>query len=154
MMKPGGDTERARAVGEAVLESVPAVMGALRAHMREGRAEGLSVPQFRALLYLRRNPASDLSGVAEFLGAGLPAASELISRLVRDGLVSREADPASRRRVQLTLSESGERQLAEARDRTLDWLVERLGDHPPDRLQRIETALTELRDALEADADR
>lgn len=123
-------------------------MRVVRSHMREGRAEGMSVPQFRALLFLRRNPGTDLSSVAEHVGTSMPAASELVSRLVRDGLVVRELDPASRRRVRLTLSEDGDRQLAEARERTIDWLSMRLGSASPEQLERIDTALRELLSAL------
>ncbi len=141
--------EPARSTAEAVLESVPPVMRAIRARMREGRAEGVSVPQFRTLLYVRRNPGTDLSSVAEHLGASMPSASELVSRLVRDGLMARTADPASRRRVRLSLSAEGDRLLSEARGRTLDWLTLRLATASPDRLARMEAALRELRSALD-----
>ncbi|HEY5630051.1 MAG TPA: MarR family transcriptional regulator [Candidatus Limnocylindrales bacterium] len=146
--------EAARSAAEAVLESVPPVMRAIRARMREGRAEGISVPQFRAMLFVRRHPGTDLSSVAEHLGASMPSASELVSRLVRDGLMLRTADPASRRRVQLSLSDEGDRQLSEARDRTLDWLAGRLAaSTSPEGLGRIDAALRELRSALEASSE-
>lgn len=128
-------------------------MRLIRAHMREGRAEGVSVPQFRALVYVGRNAGTDLSSMAEHLGASMPAVSELVSRLVRDGLVVREPDPASRRRVRLTLSADGERQLAAARERTLDWLASRLAAESPDDLARIEEALRALLGALEGTAE-
>jgi DNA-binding MarR family transcriptional regulator len=139
----------ARASAEAVLDTVPSIMRVIRSHMREGRAEGMSVPQFRALLYLRRNPGTDLSSVAEHLGASMPAVSELVSRLARDGLVIRELDPASRRRVKLTLSAEGERHLAEARERTLDWLTDRLGTIDKERSTGIDGALRDLVAALD-----
>jgi DNA-binding MarR family transcriptional regulator len=126
-------------------------MNIVRARMREGRAEGVSVPQFRALLFVRGNPGTDLSSLAEHVGASMPAVSELVSRLVRDGLVVREPDPASRRRVRLTISESGDRQLADARERTLDWLAERLQSASPAQLERIGAALRELTEVLEGE---
>lgn len=144
-----GRPDTTRETAGAILETVPALMRAIRAQMREGRAAGLSVPQFRTLLYLRRNPGSDLSSVAEHLGASLPAASEMISRLVRDGLATRVQDPASRRRVRLGLSPEGEQALAESRERTLDWLSACLADEPPEELARIEAALLGLRARLE-----
>lgn len=145
--------DAARSAAEAVLESVPPVMRAIRARMREGRAEGISVPQFRAMLFVRRHPGTDLSSVAEHLGASMPSASELVSRLVRDGLMARTADPASRRRVQLVLSDEGDRLLSDARGRTLDWLTGRLATSSPERLARIEAALRELRSALDEPAE-
>lgn len=138
----------AREAAEVVLDTVPYSMRMIRGHMREGRAEGVSVPQFRALLYVARNPGSDLSSVAEHLGASMPAVSELISRLVRDGLIQRELDPSSRRRIRLTISPEGERQYTEARGRTLDWISERLSTATPEQLERLSAALRELRAAL------
>ena len=141
-------TTPSRQTAEVVLDTVPATMRAIRGHMREGREEGVSVPQFRALLYVGRNPGTDLSSLAEHLGASMPAVSELISRLVRDGLVIRELDPASRRRIRLTISADGERQFHEARGRTIDWLANRLGSLSPEQLDRIASALQELRRVL------
>jgi DNA-binding MarR family transcriptional regulator len=146
---PASASLRARATAEVVLDTVPPIMRVVRDHMRAGRAEGVSVPQFRALLYVRRNPGTDLSSVAEHMGASMPAVSELVSRLVRDGLVARELDPRSRRRVRLTLSPDGERQLGEARERTLEWLAGRVASAAPEQLERIEAALRDLRSALE-----
>lgn len=148
-MKPtSADLTPSRATAEVVLDTVPATMRAIRGHMRDGRAEGVSVPQFRALLYVGRNPGTDLSSLAEHLGASMPAVSELVSRLVRDGLVIRELDPTSRRRIRLTISPEGERQYLAARSRTVDWLAERLGAASPEQLDRITGALRELRAVL------
>ena len=147
---PTPDGGLARPAAEVVLDTVPQIMRVVRGQMREGRAEGVSTPQFRALLFVRRNSGTDLSSLADHLGASMPAVSELVSRLVRDGLVVRELDPASRRRVRLTLSEQGDRQLADARERTLEWLAGRLGAASPEQLARIEVALRELLAVLEA----
>ena len=149
MVKPtSADPTPSRATAEVVLDTVPATMRAIRGHMREGRAEGVSVPQFRALLFVGRNPGTDLSSLAEHLGASMPAVSELISRLVRDGLVIRELDPASRRRIRLTISVDGERQFHAARGRTIDWLADRLSEATPEQLERIADGLRELRTVI------
>src|ERR1035437_7501801 len=104
----------------AVLETVPFVMRAIRARMREGRSEAISVAQFRALLYIRRHPGTGLSAVADHVGTSLPAASELVARLVRQEIVDRETDPASRRRIRLTLSKAGLADLEAAELRTTE----------------------------------
>jgi len=146
---PESASERARATAEVILDTVPPIMRVVRDQMRAGRAEGVSVPQFRALLFVRRNPGTDLSRVAEHMGASMPAVSELVSRLVRDGLLARELDPASRRRIRLTISPDGERQLGDARERTLEWLAGRVESALPEQLERIEAALRDLRVALD-----
>jgi len=129
----------------AVLETVPFVMRAIRARMREGRPEAVSVPQFRALLYIRRHPGTDLSAVADHVGTSLPAASELVARLVRQDLVARETDPASRRRLRLTLSASGLADLEAAELRTTEWLVCVLSRLEPVRLAALADGLNDLR---------
>lgn len=103
-------SHQARLVDDVVTATlaVPPAMRAIRGHMREGRPAGMSVPQFRALLYVRRHPGTGLSEIADHLGTSVPAASELVGRLVRQDLVVRATDPGERRRIQLTLSSSGD----------------------------------------------
>jgi DNA-binding MarR family transcriptional regulator len=144
---PGEDAAR------AVLETVPLVMRAIRARMREGRPEAISVPQFRALVFIRRHPGTDLSAVADQVGTSLPAASELVARLVRQQLVVRETDPASRRRIRLTLSPSGLAGLEAAEQRTTEWLVRVLGGLGEAQLAALAAGLRDLRATVVNDSE-
>lgn len=114
------------ACAREIMDTVPRVMQLIRAEMRRHRPGQLSVPQFRALLFLDRHPEASLSALAEHLGVSRPTASVLVERLVQRGLVARETDPAERRRAMLRLTPAGQRQLAEARQHTLARLAERL----------------------------
>jgi DNA-binding MarR family transcriptional regulator len=134
----------------AILEQVPVAMRAIRARMREGRPPGISVAQFRALLYVRRNAGCGLSDLAEHLGTSVPAASELVSRLVREELLMRETDPAERRRIRLTLSAEGSGQLDRARSAAVDWLRARVAALEPARQRALVAALADLRSLVEA----
>ena len=135
-------------VAIAILETIPPSMRAIRGQMRSGRAASLSVAQFRLLLFVRRHPATSLSPVAEHLGTTLPAASQLVERLVRAGLVTREQHLAERRRVELRLTEAGGATLAECDARTRAWLCERLSGLAGEKLDRLSGALYELRGLL------
>jgi DNA-binding MarR family transcriptional regulator len=135
-------------VAIAILETVPPSMRAIREQMRSGRAASLSVAQFRLLLFVRRHPGTSLSPVAEHLGTTLPAASQLVERLVRAGLVTRGQHLAERRRVELRLTETGGATLAECDARTRAWLCERLSGLPGEELDRLSGALQDLRDLL------
>ncbi len=135
----------ARDAAAAVLDTVPLVMRAIRTRMREGRPEAISVPQFRALIFIRRHPGTDLSAVAGHLGTSLPAASELIARLVRQELVVRETNPGSRRQIRLTLSDVGLADLEAAELRTTAWLVDLTAQLDADRARTLVTALADLR---------
>lgn len=75
----------------------------------------LTGPQFRILHFLRCKPGASLSDVAAHLGVRLPTASVMLARLEGDGYVERRRDPASRRRMQLSLSDRGQRVMAQMR---------------------------------------
>ncbi len=79
------------------------------------------------------------------MGTSLPAASELVARLVRQQLVVRETDPDSRRRIRLTLSASGLADLEAAEQRTTEWLVRVLGGLDGARLASLAAGLRDLR---------
>jgi DNA-binding MarR family transcriptional regulator len=142
-------TSPAREAAAAVLETVPLVMRAIRTRMREGRPEAISIPQFRALIFIRRHPGTDLSAVASQVGTSLAAASELVARLVRQGLVVRETDPGSRRRIRLTLSDVGLADLEVAELRTTAWLVDLVARLDADRARALVGALADLRSLVQ-----
>lgn len=113
VQRPSSDPH-AQAVDRAaalVLEGIPQLMRWIRAGTRAETAPALSVPQVRALLLLLRAPGSSVSAVAEHQGVGLASASAMIDRLVRQGYVDRTTDPTERRRVRLTLTDSGTQRL-------------------------------------------
>ncbi|MGA2513826.1 MAG: MarR family transcriptional regulator [Candidatus Limnocylindrales bacterium] len=135
-------------VAVSVLETIPPSMRAIREQMRLGRAASLSVVQFRLLLYVRRNPGTSLSPVAEHLGISLPAASQLVERVVRAGLLTRIQHPEERRRVELRISDAGAATLGECDARTRAWLCERFAGLEQAELDRLAQALQDLRDLL------
>jgi len=135
-------------VAIAILETLPPSMRAIREQMRSGRAASLSVAQFRLLLFVRRHPGTSLSPLAEHLGTTLPAASQLVERLVRAGLATREQHPRERRRVELRLTDAGAATLEECDARTRAWLCERLSGLDAAELARLAAVLADLRSVL------
>ena len=117
-------------VADAVLETVPRIMRRIRRAMRagEGRDPGTTLPQLRALLFVRRKPGCSRSTLAEHLGMTPPGCSGLVERLVRAGWLERTIDPDERRRVQLGLTADGMEQVAHANLRARAWLVQGLDD--------------------------
>jgi len=148
MATVGTEPERAAA---DILEVLPLGSRWLRAQVRS-HEPSWSLPQLHALGYVRLNPGASLSELAGYLGIGLPTASTLVSRLVNAGYLHREEDPTERRRVSLSLTESGcgrfEGALALARRE----LAERLGRLSQRDLAKITTAMTHLRGVFDDDA--
>ncbi len=129
-----------------ILETVPTVMQFIRAQMRRHRGSDLSVPQFRALAFVSREPGTSLSAVAEFLGLSRPATSQLVEGLVRKGLAVRRIPPGNRRTVALSISGRGEKTVSAARqatERRLSEVMASLGDDDCAIIQRALRALRE-----------
>ena len=73
-----------------VLEVIPIVMRSLRRQFRSHRGNDLSIPQYRALMFLQRNPGASLS-IADYLGITPPSTSKLIDGLVERGFIDRQS---------------------------------------------------------------
>ena len=116
----------------SLLDIVPLVMREIRAQMRSHRGLDLSVPQFRALAFLRRKPEASLSDVASHIGTSLPSMSKLVDGLVERGLVERETSAADRRCLTLRLTSEGTALLQSARQGTQAYLSKSLARLSPE----------------------
>jgi len=128
-----------------LLEVVPLVMRTIRSEMRSNRTPELTVPQFRALVFLNRHEGASLSEVAEHLGLTLPSVSKLMDGLVARRLATREVDPRDRRRVTLALTEQGRTVLQHAYDATQNALAEVLITLTPAERTVVAQAMQALR---------
>lgn len=133
-----------QACAAEILETAPAVFRFIRTEMRRHRG-ALSVPQFRAMLFLERTPDVSVSALARFLGLSLPAASRLADGLVRKEFATRKIQPGDRRRAALAPSPRGRIALAAARRATLERIAATLAPLPPAERRAVWTALQRLR---------
>jgi DNA-binding MarR family transcriptional regulator len=127
-----------------ILETVPMVMLAIRTEMRSHRGSDLSVPQFRVLVYLNRHEGASLSDIAEHMGLTLPSMSKMIDGLVARHLVTRQMNPADRRRVTLAPTTLGRREMHSAYKATESRLAERLATLPASGRRTILKAMQVL----------
>jgi MarR family transcriptional regulator for hemolysin len=109
-----------------MLDTVPLIMRTIRSEMRSHRTPDLTVPQFRALMFLRRHAGASLSEAAEHMGLTPPSMSRIVDGLVVRQLVVRQTPPEDRRRVSLALTGSGQEMLQLARKATQACLAEAL----------------------------
>ncbi|MGE5071928.1 MAG: MarR family winged helix-turn-helix transcriptional regulator [Anaerolineae bacterium] len=99
----------------------------MRTMFLHSRKHGLSVSQMAALLLIHRRGTSSVSDIGDDLEITNPAASQLLERLVQQGLIARSEDPNDRRLKQISISRHGEAILREglhARQRWLESLAE------------------------------
>ncbi len=147
-MKPlADDSNRMYSADECaalVAEVVPLVMRTIRAEMRGHRSPDLSVPQFRTLLFLRRQPGVSISDVAEHIGLTLPSVSKMVDRLVTRGLVMRHSAPGDRRRICLELTPLGAATLEATTRTTRERLSVRLAALAPETRAVVVQAMHSL----------
>lgn len=129
-----------------VMDTVPLIMRTIRSEFRTKRSAELSVPQFRALAYIKNNDGASLSHLAGYIGLTLPSMSKLIDGLVNRGLVSRDAHREDRRKVCLHLTALGKSELESAYAHTQTFMAEKLSRLAKDELTAIVSSMQILRE--------
>jgi len=101
------------------------------------RESGLSVSQIGALSHIHVKGACGVSEIGDDLGTTSAAASQMLERLVRQGLIVRAEDPDDRRAKRITLTELGLRAVQEIFRARLGWLDELTHVLSPSELEQV-----------------
>jgi DNA-binding MarR family transcriptional regulator len=141
------------ACARELLDVVPLIMRTIRVEMRRRRGLELTVPQFRALLYIERHPGASLAEVAGFLGLTPPSTSRLVDGLVDRGQVARGESQADRRRLTLVLTLGGRSLLQAARRGTTDRLAQVVEGLTSTQRERLVRALEAVRPIFAASGE-
>ena len=124
-----------------LMDTTPQIVQFIRTEMRSGRGADLSIPQFRTLRFIQRNPDTSLSNLADFLGLALPSVSKIVDGLVKQALVFREESTIDRRRLTLVLTSTGEEIVNSARALTQANLANKLSSLSSGELETIHQAM-------------
>jgi DNA-binding MarR family transcriptional regulator len=116
----------------------------IRTQMRSHRSLDLSVPQFRALVFIERTDGASLGEVAENLGLTPPSASVLIDGLQGRGMVTRSDSPDDRRRLTLNITAQGSQALAQSRAEAQKSLSAMLAGLDTQEIADVTRAMTAL----------
>ncbi len=135
-----------------ILDVVPLVMRTIKREMRQRRASGLSVPQFRAMIFINRQGQAALVQVAEHLGLTSATTCRMMDELVARRLVLSRPSTIDRRKITLTLTGEGQAVLENARLGTLQRLEELLAGLSPEENAAILQAMSVLRRAFASPA--
>ena len=131
-----------------ILDVVPRVMRTIRGEMRQRRASGLSVPQFRAMILINRQGQAALVEVAEHLGLTSATTCRMVDDLVRRGLAVSRHSTVDRRKIAISLTPQGGALLDQAQQGTLIRLEELLSSLSPSERAVIWDAMRILRSAF------
>jgi DNA-binding MarR family transcriptional regulator len=116
------------------------------------KEKGLSMSQIGALLRIFRGGRSSVSDIGDNLGVTSAAASQMLERLVQQGLILREEDPDDRRVRQIVLTNKGRQILQETiatRQVWLENLANTLSDSEREQITAALNILIEKANQLE-----
>ena len=110
------------------------------------KTTGMSMPQFSILMQLNYRGPCGISEISERFEISNAASSQLVERLVQNGLIERAEDPDDRRAKLIKLSSKGKKLIEsgiEGRYRWVDELVSSLGADERTKVGEALTILTE-----------
>jgi len=114
---------------------------------------GITAAQGAVMAVIQTRPSATQSDIAQALDLSEPAVTQMIGRLLREGLINRERDKDDRRRWRLSLTQSGEEKAEQAHQAFApinDLLDRALGE---DGVAAFSAQLISIRAALKQDAD-
>jgi DNA-binding MarR family transcriptional regulator len=129
---------------DRIVESLGVVMDQRMPEIPEWVAQELTFGQMRLLFLLNGHGPAPMSRVAEWLGVGLPAASGVVDRVERHGLVTRIHRTDDRRVVECQLTDAGRLLLEEVLGMRRETLRATLGVLTADELSQLSLLITVL----------
>ena len=102
---------------------------------------GWSMSQLGTLMVIHRKGSSAVSDIGEEMGISNPAASQMLDRLVQEGLILRTEDPTDRRVKQVQMTEKGLKILHGNLQARQSWLPELANNLTEEEKELISQAL-------------
>jgi DNA-binding MarR family transcriptional regulator len=114
----------------------------MRNFLRYARESGLSMSHFGAIFHVHRIGSCGVTEMGEHLGVTSAAASQMLDRLVEQGLVIRTEDPADRRVKRIELTEKGQQVFDEGIQARESWMGKLAGVLSEEEKGSIASALS------------
>jgi len=105
------------------------------------KAAGLSLPQFGILMHLYYNNSSGVSYLSEYMDVSVAAISQLVDRMVQNGLVERTEEPNDRRAKHLTLTREGRALIESGLAKRYIWVDTVMKRLTPKECKQVEQGL-------------
>lgn len=90
--------------------------------VRSMKDSGRSMAHLSTFMRLAHHGPASISSISETLGISLAAASQMVDRLVNEGLLERSEDPSDRRTKQVDLTPAGKALVEQVYEHRLDWM--------------------------------
>lgn len=113
----------------------------MRNFMLYAKEHNYSVAQLNALFRIYHRGSCGISDLGEEMGVTSAAASQLLDRLVQQGLAVRAEDPRDRRNKVVQLTEAGRSIVQEVMAARQMWLANLVDSLTPQEQQQVEAAI-------------
>lgn len=114
---------------------------AMRDQSRYVKSLGFSMSQFFLLMRVYYKKQCGISDLSEHMEITTPAASQMVDKLVQNGLIERAEDPHDRRAKQVTLSPKGRALIERSIEERYRWMDELTGRMTPAERAQLSGAL-------------
>ena len=94
----------------------------MRDMIRYTRTTGYTMPQISTLMRISKEGVCGVSNIGDYLGVTNAAASQMINKLVDNGLLERSEDPDDRRNRLISLTPAGNELVQDFIDARYAWL--------------------------------
>jgi len=113
----------------------------MRGWGRYAKSTGLSMPQFSIMMQLHYRGACGMSKISEGYDITPAAASQLVDKLVHNGLIQRVEDPNDRRAKLLSLTDKGRNLVLQGIEERYRWVDELSGKLTAEERDQVSAAL-------------
>jgi DNA-binding MarR family transcriptional regulator len=108
---------------------------------RYTRSAGLSLAQMTVLMHLYYQGPNEVTKICEMMQLTRPGASQMIERMVQQGVVQRTEIPGDRRVRMVSLTEQGRRVVKESIAARQAWIDQMVGGLSAGEAERVAEAL-------------
>lgn len=116
----------------------------MREYLGWVKESGLSHSQLATLMRLHHSGSCPVSGIGQDLQVSAAAASQIVDRLVQQGLLRRDEDDHDRRIRRVTLTPQGQQVVRQAIESRVAWTQQLVAALEPDRQLAIIESLERL----------
>ena len=109
----------------------------MKEFIRFTRNRSFSFSQISALMHLAKAGSCGVSAIGEDLGVTSAAASQMLDRLVKNGLIIRGEDPADRRAKRIELTPEGRDMVHELASSRTEWFRTLARDMTPEEKDQV-----------------
>jgi DNA-binding MarR family transcriptional regulator len=109
--------------------------------MRFSRESGWSMSQLGTLMTIHRKGTTAVSDIGDELGVSNAAASQMLDRLLHEGLILRTEDPNDRRAKQIKLTDKGCQTIHDSFEARHSWLNGLTEELSPIEKEQVSQAL-------------